>query len=225
MNTKTTNIEPHVLAQFALIGKALSSPSRLQILDLLCQAERTVEGLAKEASLGVANTSQHLQMLRQAGIVSSRRDGNFIIYRIAGTDICRLWKAVQTVGHKQLREIEKTVSAFLTDPHDLDVLDSDDVLRRVATGEIVLLDVRPEEEYTHAHIRGAQSVPLEKLRTHLRNLPRDKKIVAYCRGPYCVLSLDAVKLLRKKGLKAYRMAEGMSGSNRMKVERGREIRG
>lgn len=211
MDTKTTNIESHVLEQFALIGKALSSSSRLQLLDLLCQAERTVEALAREACLTVANTSQHLQILRQAGIVSSRRDGNFISYRIAGTDICRLWKAVQAVGRKQLREIEKTVSTYLSSAHDMDVLDSDDVLRRVSSGEIVLLDVRPEEEYDHLHIRGAQSVPLEKLKKRIAELPPDKTIVAYCRGPYCVLSLEAVKMLRKKGLIAYRISKGVEG--------------
>lgn len=211
MKTNTTNIDPHVLEQFALIGKALSSPSRLQMLDLLCQAERTVEGLSGEASLTVANTSQHLQVLRQAGLVSSRRDGNFIIYRIADADICRLWKAVQTVGRKQLREIEKTVSTYLGGAHDMDILDSGDMLRRVRSGEIILLDVRPEDEYRHAHIRGAQSVPLGKLKKRIAEVPWDKTVVAYCRGPYCVLSLEAVKMLRKKGLDAYRFSKGVDG--------------
>lgn len=214
MHTKTTNIEPHVLEQFALVGKALSSPSRLQLLDLLCQAERTVEALAREASLTVANTSQHLQVLRQAGIVSSRRDGNFVIYRVAGTDIHHLWKAVQTVGRKQLCEIEKTVSTYLSSTRDMDILDSEDILRQVNSGEIVLLDVRPEDEYRHMHIRGAQSVPLDTLKKRIAELPRGKTIVAYCRGPYCVLSVKAVKMLRKEGLDAYRISKGLGGWNK-----------
>ena len=209
MKKNTASMQAHVFEQFALIGKALSSPSRLRILDLLCQAERTVESLAREASLTVANTSQHLQVLRQSGMVASHRDGNFVVYRIASDDICRLWQTVQTVGRTQLREIEETVSAYFDRQHELELIDSEDMLRRVAAGEIVLLDVRPEEEYRHAHIRGAKSVPLQELKARITELPRDKTIVAYCRGPYCVLSQEAVKLLRKKGLKAYRMAEGV----------------
>lgn len=216
---KTTNIEKHVLEQFAQIGKALSSPSRLQILDLLCQTERTVETLAKEASLTIANTSQHLQVLRQSGIVSCRRDGNYIIYRIADTDICRLWKTIQSVGRKQLHEIEKTVSKYLSSAHDMDIIDSDDILRRVSSGEIILIDVRPEDEYHHVHIRGARSVPLQKLKKYIAELPKNKTIVAYCRGPYCVLSLEAVKILRKEGLDAYRISSGIDGWSKCNLDK------
>lgn len=195
----------HVLEQLALIGKALSSPSRLHILDLLCQAERTVESLAREASLSIANTSQHLQVLRQSGIVASRREGNYVIYQIASKDICLLWQTVQTIGGKQLKEIEKTVSAYFSKKYEMEMLDQDDMLRKASSGEIVLLDVRPEEEYNHKHLKGAKSIPLTQLKKRFADLPKDKVIVAYCRGPYCVLSEEAVKFLRKKGLQAYRI--------------------
>lgn len=196
----------HVLEQLALIGKALSSPSRLHILDLLCQAERTVEALAREASLSIANTSQHLQVLRQSGIVSSRREGNYVIYQIVSKDICLLWQTVQAIGGKQLKEIEKTVSAYFNKKYEMEMLDQNDMIRKASSGEIVLLDVRPEEEYNHKHLNGAKSIPLPQLKKRFSDLPKDKIIVAYCRGPYCVLSEEAVKFLRKKGLQAFRIS-------------------
>lgn len=199
----------HVLEQLALIGKALSSPSRLRILDLLCQAERTVETLAREASLSIANTSQHLQVLRQAGVVSSHRDGNYVIYRIASNDICLLWQTVQAVGGRQLGEIEKTVSAYFSKKHEMEMLDQEDMIRRASSGEIVLLDVRPEEEYNHKHLDGAKSIPLTQLKKRFADLPKDKVIIAYCRGPYCVLSEEAVRFLREKGLQAYRISNSV----------------
>ena len=210
MKKDTLNIQMHVLELLALIGKALSSPSRLHILDLLCQAERTVEGLAREASLSIANTSQHLQVLRQSGIVTSRREGNYVIYQVASNEIYLLWQTVQAIGSKQIAEIEKTVSAYFSKKHEMEMLDQDDIIRRASSGEILLLDVRPEEEYNHRHLSGAKSIPLPQLRKRFADLPKDKIIVAYCRGPYCVLSEEAVKFLRKKGLQAYRISSTIS---------------
>ncbi|MFP4417579.1 MAG: ArsR/SmtB family transcription factor, partial [Chitinispirillaceae bacterium] len=209
MRTKTSGIEPHLLQQFALIGKALSSPSRLQILDLLCQAERTVETLAKESSLTVANTSQHLQILRQAGMVVSRREKNFVVYQIAGEDISGLWKMVQTVGGKQLTEINKTLTTYFNKKYEMEALEYAEIVRKASEGEILLLDVRPEDEFNHTHVKGATSIPLQQLKKRFNELPQDKIIVAYCRGPYCVLSEEAVRYLRKKGLNAYRLPEGV----------------
>ncbi|MBN1602635.1 MAG: ArsR family transcriptional regulator [Chitinispirillaceae bacterium] len=207
MKEKKNNFQVKIFEQFSLIGKALSSSSRLHIIDLLHHAERTVEGLAQEASLTVANTSQHLQILRQTGIVLSRRKGNFILYRLASTDVSHLWQTVQTVGRKHLKEIEKTVSAHFTRKHELEKLDYVEIIRRTNAGEIVLLDVRPEEEFQHAHIENATSIPLKVLKKRFAELPQNKIIVAYCCGPYCVISEEAVKFLRKKGLEAYRMPD------------------
>ena len=209
MARNTSGVKSHILEQFSLIGKALSCAARLEIIDLLCQTERTVEGLAREASLSVANTSQHLQVLRQAGLVASRREKNFIVYRIASDDVFRLWQTVQSVGRRQLAEIDQTVARYFHEKDELHVLDLDDTLRRAKAGEILLLDVRPEEEYRYAHLPGARSVPLRDLKKRLGDLPEGKTIVAYCRGPYCVLSQEAVNVLRKKGLEAYRIPDGV----------------
>lgn len=209
MRRKSTGIEPHVLHQFALIGKALSSPSRLQILDLLCQAERTVDTLAKESSLTIANTSQHLQILRQAGMVASRREKNFVVYKTTGDNISRLWKMVQTVGGKQLTEINKTVTTYFNKKYEMKALDYAEIVRKASKGEILLLDVRPEDEFSRTHVKGALSIPLTQLKKRVKELPKDKAIVAYCRGPYCVLSEEAVKYLRKKGFDAYRISSAL----------------
>lgn len=207
MKQSRNHNQKHLLEQCSAVGKALSSSSRLQIIDILCLKECTVEQLAKSTSLSVANTSQHLQVLRQAGFVASRREGNFIVYRIAHRDIESLWHKVQDVAERQLAEIEKTASAFLTKRDDLELLDQDEVLRRASTGEILLLDVRPEEEYRQSHLRSATSIPLSELEKRFRELPRDKTIVAYCRDSYCVLSQEAVKFLREKGWEAYRLGD------------------
>lgn len=207
MKKSRTHSQKHLLEQCSVVGKALSSSSRLQIIDILCRGECTVEQLAKDTSLTVANTSQHLQVLRQAGFVASRREGNFIVYRTAHRDVESLWQMVQGVAEGQLAQIEKTTSAFLRKRDDLELLDQDEVVRRASSGEILLLDVRPEEEYRQSHLRSATSIPLGELKKRFRELPRDKTIVAYCRDSYCVLSEEAVEFLRKKGWDAYRLGD------------------
>ncbi len=209
MTGNARQVKTHIFEQLALVGKALANAARMEILDILCQAERTVEVLADESSQSVANTSRHLQVLRQAGLVFTRREKNFVVYSISGENVCRLWRVVQAVGGEHLAEIEKTVSRYFEKKDELDVLDRKDILRRAATGEIVLVDVRPEEEYRHSHIKGACSVPLKDLKKRLAELPKNKTVVAYCRGPYCVLSQEAVKLLKGKGLNAMRMADSV----------------
>ena len=198
-----------IYEQFARIGKALSSPKRLELLDLLCQGERTVEVLAKEASLTIANASQHLQVLRQARLVQGRKKGLFVTYRIGDQDVSDFFRAVRSLAESHLAEIERTVREFLRGREGMEPVDRETLLERAHSGEVTVLDVRPVEEYRSGHIPGALSVPLEKLERYLPKLPREREIVAYCRGPYCVLAIRAVEILRSRGFRARRLAEGI----------------
>jgi rhodanese-related sulfurtransferase/DNA-binding transcriptional ArsR family regulator len=219
MQKNPGDVKTGFFVQLALIGKALSSAPRIEILDLLCQAERTVEVLAREASITVANASRHLQVLRLAGLVDSRREKNFIHYRISSPDVYRLWKMVQEAGHQQLAGISRAVSDYFDSRDELQVIDHQEIHNRVKSGEIVLLDVRPEEEYREAHIRGATSIPLKELRDRMAQLPKDKTIVAYCRGPFCVMSQEAVKLLRKNRRNAFRISDGVRDWKSQEIEK------
>ncbi|OFX14713.1 MAG: ArsR family transcriptional regulator [Armatimonadetes bacterium RBG_16_58_9] len=198
-----------VYEQFARISKALSSPKRLELLDLLCQGERTVEVLAKGAGISMANTSQHLQTLRAARLVDAEKRGLFVVYRLADRQVCDLLSALRALAEARLAEIERITRQFVESHPDLEPVDRDTLRERVLSGAVTLLDVRPREEYLAGHIPGALCVPLEDLEERLDSLPRNQDIVAYCRGPYCVLAVEAVERLKARGFKAYRMEDGV----------------
>lgn len=195
-------------AQFARIGKALASPQRLELLDLLSQGERTVEDLAGEAALTIANASQHLQVLRGARLVESRKDGLYVYYRLADPAVYALWRGLREVGERQLAEIDRLVETYMRHPEHLEPLSRDDLTRRLADGDAIVVDVRPAPEYQQGHIAGARSIPIEQLEARLRELDPRQEIVAYCRGPYCVFADEAVALLHARGFTARRYVEG-----------------
>lgn len=194
--------------QFARIGKALSSPHRLELLELLAQGERTVDSLATEIGLSLANTSQHLKALRQATLVDSRKVGLFVFYRLSDPSVFDLSKAIRTVAEHQLADLERLVREHFGDRSDAEPVEMDELLKRARSRNVVVLDTRPPNEYAAGHIAGALSVPVDDLQRHLRQFPKDKEYVAYCRGPYCVYADRAVEILRSHGRQASRLREG-----------------
>jgi rhodanese-related sulfurtransferase len=192
----------------ASVAQALGSGRRAEIVDLLAQAERSVEEIATEISQSVANTSQHLQVLARAGLVRSRRDGTRVYYRLASDRVAELWAAVRDVAVRHVAEVSVLADEYLGDRRGVEPLSSEELSERLARGEVVLLDVRPEPEFLAGHIAGARSTPLEALDELAGKLPKSREIVAYCRGPYCVYADDAVRLLRARGLKARRLDVG-----------------
>ncbi|MBI2891487.1 MAG: metalloregulator ArsR/SmtB family transcription factor [Nitrospirae bacterium] len=192
----------------ARIGKALSSPPRLELIDLLAQGERPVEALAAESGMSVANTSHHLRALHDARLVETRRDGLHVRYRLAGADIYELSRAIRALAQRRIADVDRLVQSYLHERDSLEPVTQRDLLRRVRLGEVVVLDVRPVDEFAAGHIRGAVSIPLSELARRLAGLPRRKEIVAYCRGPYCLLALRAVETLRKRGFRARRLEDG-----------------
>jgi rhodanese-related sulfurtransferase/DNA-binding HxlR family transcriptional regulator len=194
--------------QFARIGKGLASGRRLELLELLAQGERTVEELARETGMSVANTSQHLRALREAQLVEVRREGLYARYRLANEHVFALWQALRELGSARLAEIRHIVETYLTDRESLSGITCEELSRRLKDRSVVLLDVRPEEEYQAGHVAGARSIPLTDLKARLKELPKRKEIVAYCRGPYCVFADEAVALLRSHGRKATRLEAG-----------------
>ena len=195
--------------QFARIAKAVANPHRLELVDLLAQGERRVDDLAREAALSVANASQHLQALRQAGLVETRREGTSIYYRLADERVFRLWQAIRELGEARLAEIDRLTQTFLADRAQLEAVDAGTLVRRLGDGDVVVLDVRPEQEYRAGHIPGARSIPIAELEQRLQEIPTDCDVVAYCRGPYCVFSDEAVALLRDRGYRARRLEVGL----------------
>ena len=198
-----------IYEQFARIGKAVSSPKRLELFDILCQGPRTVEVLAKETSLTVANASQHLQVLRAARLVETEKEGLFVIYRLADPAVCEFFRAMRVLAESRLAEVEQIKRQFLEGREGMEPVNREALLELVRKGSVTVLDVRPAEEYNAGHIAGAISLPLKELEQRLSDLPRNQEIVAYCRGPYCVLSIQAVEMLRAKGFKAVRIEEGI----------------
>ncbi|MEU6647656.1 metalloregulator ArsR/SmtB family transcription factor [Saccharomonospora sp. NPDC046836] len=193
--------------QFARVGKALASGKRLELLDLLAQGERTVDALARAARLGVTTASAHLQTLKQANLVATRRQGTKIYYRLAGPDVAALYALVRTVANEHLPDVEAARNAYLGP--DTDKVTRAELLQRVRSGSVAVIDVRPAEEYAAGHIPGAVSIPVAELAERLAELPADQEIVAYCRGAYCVLAHDAVRLLAALGRPARRLVDGM----------------
>jgi rhodanese-related sulfurtransferase len=196
-------------AQFARIGKALSNPHRLELVELLAQGERTVEDLAAEANLPIANASQHLQVLRAAQLVDVRRDGLYAYYRLGNERVFQVWRALRDLGDLQLAEVNRLVHSFLEDRGPLQSINATELLQHMEAGDVVILDVRPELEYQSGHIPEARSIPIAELETRLGELPRDQEIIAYCRGPYCVFADEAVTFLQKHGYRARRLVEGL----------------
>ncbi len=191
--------------QLSRIGKSLSSPKRLELLDLLCQTERTVEALAEETGMSVANTSQHLQVLEAARLVRARRNGRFVVYSLADVPVSEFFRAYRVLAEDRLAEIEQIRRRFLESEREPDAVDRETLIKRVRAGEVVVIDVRPPEEYRAGHIPGALGIPLKRLERALEKFPKNRDIVAYCRGPYCVLAVDAVRLMKSRGLRAYRL--------------------
>ena len=194
--------------QFARIGKALASPRRIELLDLLGQGERSVEGLAAETGMSVGLTSSHLQVLRTARLVETRRDGAHVLYRLAGDDVYGLLSGLRQVAHGRLAEVDHVVRAYLGSPDELEPIARDELVRRARRGDVVVLDLRPHAEYAAGHIPGALSIPLDDLEAQLALLPSRAEIVAYCRGPYCVLAPRGVAVLTRYGYRARRLEDG-----------------
>ena len=194
--------------QFARLGKALASPARLELLDLLAQGERSVEDLAQEAALSVANTSSHLQALSRAQLVVSRKAGLRVYYRLADPSVFRLWVALREAGERQLAEIDRLVATYFQDRQTLQPISREELAQRLNDGDTIVLDVRPLLEYRQGHIAGARSIPVNELEQRLAELKPQQQVVAYCRGPYCVFADEAVTMLRAHGFAARRYAEG-----------------
>jgi len=202
------NFKSDLFEQFARIGKALSSGKRLEMLEFLAQGERSVEPLAQMTGLSVANTSQHLQQLRQVGLVTARKEGLYVYYRIAGDGIVRLLTTLRAVGEEHVADVDRLIKLFLDSKDSLEPVPAKELWRRAKQGLVTVLDVRPPEEYAQGHIRGAINVPVTELKKRLHQIPADQEVVAYCRGPYCLLAYEAVQVLRKKGIKARRLEDG-----------------
>ncbi len=203
--------QTHLFDQLAVVGKAFSNARRLELVDLLSQGERTVESLAREAGLGVTTASAHLQVLKLSSLVRTRKEGTRVYYRLAGEDVATLYASLRTVALRHSADVERALNAYLGAGGlgDVDEVTREELRERLAAGTVVLLDVRPGQEYAAGHIPGARSVPFADLDAAVSSLAEDAEIVAYCRGAYCVLAHDAVRLLRAKGLTARRLEDGL----------------
>jgi len=194
--------------QFSQIASAFSSPGRLEILDVLAQGERPVDAIADQTNLAVANTSRHLQVLKAAHLVTSRKEGLQVFYRLADPLVLEGYRSLQRLAQARLAEVDRLVDDYFSSTDGLEPVEKSELLRRATRRDVIVLDVRPAEEYVAGHIAGALSVPLAELKRRLAQLPRDRRVVAYCRGPYCVLAAEAVRLLRQRGVDAVRLKEG-----------------
>jgi len=209
MKSPSRQFKDDIYEQFSRIGKAVSSPKRLELLDLLCQGAKNVETLARETGLTLANASQHLQTLRAARLVEADKEGLHVTYRLADRMVCEFFRSMRVLAENRLAEVEMIKRRFLEGREGMEPVDRKDLVQRVKEGAVTVLDVRPVEEYRAGHIPGSLSVPLPEIEKLLSTLPRDQEIVAYCRGPYCVLAVQAVEMLRKKGFTAVRLEEGI----------------
>lgn len=208
MSSSDASPKRRLLAQFAAVGRALGHEHRLDLLELLGQGERTVEVLAARSGLPFANTSQHLQHLRRAGLVETRREGKRVVYRLKDEAVLGLMTALRQVAERNIAEVQQIVATCFAARDRLEAVTRQDLLGRLRAGDVIVLDVRPEDEFAAGHVPGAMNVPLASLSQAMASLPRDKEIVAYCRGPYCVLALDAVAALRGSGFHARRLEDG-----------------
>lgn len=197
-----------LFAQFAQVGKSLSNGNRLELLEFLAQGERTVDELSKVSGLTVANTSQHLQGLRRSGLVKSRAEGQKSYYRISDYSVVALLALMRKIAEDNIAEIQILIADYLSSKDDLEPVSRDELLKRAKKGAITVLDVRPEQEFESGHLPSAINIQLSELKNEMRRLPRKKEVVAYCRGPFCILAFEAVKQLRSKGYKARRLEDG-----------------
>ncbi len=204
-----TRFKTAIYEQIARIGKATASAARLEILDLLAQGPRTVEAAARQIGQSVANTSHHLQVLRSARLVEAEKHGVYVTYRLAEPQVGAFVLTLRTLAHARLTEIDRVSRDYLERRGAMEAVSDAELIRRVKSGEVTVIDVRPSEEYEAGHIPNAISVPLPELKKRLRDLPKSREVVAYCRGPYCVMALDAVEILRAKGFRAHRMEHGV----------------
>jgi rhodanese-related sulfurtransferase len=211
-NNKNENRSPkeHLYQLFTQIANAMANPHRLELLDLLAQTPRTVEELAREAHMSITNTSQHLQRLKQARLVLTERDGLYIRYRLADPAVAHLWLELRTVAERQLAEIDRALDAYRSRRHEFEQISVTELRERLRRGEVILLDVRPQEEYEAGHLPEAVSIPIDVLERRLTELPMDKMVVAYCRGPYCVYADEALGLLAGQGYHVARLEEGVT---------------
>jgi rhodanese-related sulfurtransferase len=196
--------------QVARIGKALASPKRLELIELLCQGEKTVEQLAAQAGIGVKLASAHLRELRLARLVDHRKDGKYVVYRLAGPGVADLWVSLRQAAEERLVELQVALADVVAHGPELEGLDPKSILRKAAAGEVMVLDVRPADEFASAHLPHARSMPLPELKKRLAQLPKNLPVVAYCRGPFCLMARDAVALLRKRGFRAVHLADGVA---------------
>lgn len=209
MSTKRV-IKDALYEQLARLGRAVSSPKRLELLDLLGQGDKSVEALAEATELTIGNTSAHLKVLKTSGLVLTRRDGHHVHYRLSQPAVSTFWIAFRELARQQYAELRDLTREHFADPDGLAPVDRRELQKLLRVGAVTLIDVRPPDEFAAAHIAGAISIPIEGLRNRLRDLPKDKEVVAYCRGPYCVYAIDALTLLRRKGFRARRLEDSVS---------------
>ena len=205
---KQNSFKYDLFNQFARVGKSLSNPNRLELLEFLAQSPRSVETLAKLTQLSIANTSQHLQHLRQAGLVTSRKEGLKVYYNISGDDVIALLDSLRDVAERHLSDVSQLVNTYLTAKDNLDAIPANKLLEMAKQDLVTVMDVRPKEEYEAGHVQGAINIPIEELEQHLEQLDPTQEIIAYCRGPHCILAFDAVAQLREKGFQARRLENG-----------------
>ncbi len=210
MSSASRRFKDTIYEHFARIGKGLAAPKRLELLDLLCQGPRTVEVLAKQAGLSIANASQHLRVLRAARLVETTKKGLYVEYRLADDQVCELFLSLRQLAESRIAEVQQVTNQYLASRESMEPVEADELLRRAQSGEVTVLDVRPEEEFRAGHLAGALSIPVGQLEKRLKELPRGREVVAYCRGPYCVMALEAVETLRAAGFVAHRLEHGVA---------------
>lgn len=207
---ETRRVKDILYEQVARVGKATSSPKRLELIELLCQGEKTVDTLAREAAISMKLASAHLRELRSAHLVETERSGKNIYYRIANREVAEFWVAIRSLAEDRLVELKMALAQITNAPKELTPKDRDALVKAARKGEVIVLDVRPTSEFEAAHLPYAQSMPVDELKLRLSDLPKDKTIVAYCRGPYCLMAKDAVDLLKQKGFEAIHLPEGVA---------------
>lgn len=209
MSADHRRFKDSIYEQLARLGKAASSPKRLELLDLLCNGPRTVESLAEQTEISIANASQHLKILRAARLVDAEKKGLYVEYRLADAQVGRFLLELRGLATARLAEVDRIAETYFAERGALEAIEGEELLRRVHEGAVTVLDVRPAEEYRAGHLAGAISIPVGQLRARLRELPKHREVVAYCRGPYCVMAVEAVSLLRGKGFTAHRIEQGI----------------
>jgi len=204
------DLKNHLYEQVARIGKAFASPKRLELIELLCQGEKTVEMLAAQSDISVKLASAHLKELRQARLVDTRKDGKYVLYRLVDTSVADLWVSLRSEAEERLVELQMALSSIVDHRNELQQVDRKTILKKAKAGELQILDVRPAVEYDSGHLPHARSLPLDELKKKLSDLPKELPVVAYCRGPFCLMAKDAVDLLRQKGYSAFHLTDGIA---------------